>query len=499
MKEVIVLVENVVLIKINKSYRDGMSAEELYNATSKSWVASFQKTSSRVLKYYCSVYKNKIIEVYDFLDFQEELPARKPPRYILEGKINSTDIRQKLIGLDVSKIHKGSGNPIKYTSLNKLLNLNGSEEHSEENTLVEDINQDGLVKHIHSFIISKGFSYSLDSIKNLYLSLRSKPFVIISGISGTGKTKIVQLFAESIGATEENNQFKLIPVRPDWSDSAELLGFEDLKGEFQKGPLTKMIEHAQSNPDLPYFVLLDEMNLARVEYYFSDVLSVRESRKREGEDIISSILVDEKYINNPPVRLPNNLYIIGTVNMDETTHPFSKKVLDRANTIEFNDIDLNSFNFLESQEEVEKIKVSNELLEVNFISIKDIYSDHMQLITDVSALLTKINKHLELVNAQVGYRVRDEICFYMAHNATSRLLEEDEGMDFCIMQKVLPRILGSDDRVADVLEKLYEELVGRSYDVNNLQSSSKYPKSSIKIIEMLERYRNDGFTSFWIS
>ena len=500
MKEVIELIEDVVLIKINTSYRDGMSTEELYNATSKSWVASFQKTSSRILKYYCAVYKNQIIEVYDFINFQEELPPRRPSRYILEGKINSTDVREKLIGLDVSEIHKGNGNPIKYTSLDKLLNLIESKEHShEDSALVEDINQDGLVNQIYSYIVSKGFYYPLDSIKNLYLSLRSKPFVIISGISGTGKTKIVQLFAESIGATEDNNQFKLIPVRPDWSDSAELLGFEDLKGEFQKGPLTKMIENAQSNPDLPYFVLLDEMNLARVEYYISDVLSVMESRKREGEDINSSILVDEKYISNPPIRLPNNLYILGTVNMDETTHPFSKKVLDRANTIEFNDIDLNSFNFLEGQEEVEKIRVSNKLLEANFISIKDIYSDHTQLIKEISALLSKINKYLEPIYAQVGYRVRDEICFYMVHNTTSKLLEEDKGLDYCIMQKILPRILGNDDRVADVLEKLYQEFVGFPYDVDNLQSSSKYPKSTQKVIEMLERYRNDGFTSFWIS
>lgn len=474
-----------------------MSPEELFKTTSKSWVASFQKTSTRELKFYCPVYKNKIIEVYDFLGFHEELPQRKPSRYILEGKISSTEMREKLVDLEVSKIHKGSGNPIKYTSLNKLLNLDGSEEHIEENPLIKDIYQDDLVTQIYNFIISKGFSYSLDSIKNLYLSIRSKPFVIISGISGTGKTKIVQLFAESMGATEENSQFKLIPVRPDWSDSAELLGFEDLKGDFQKGPLTKIIEHAQANPDLPYFVLLDEMNLARVEYYFSDVLSVMESRRREGENIISSLLVDEKYIKG--LRIPNNLYILGTVNMDETTHPFSKKVLDRANTIEFNDIELNSFNFVESQEEVEKIRVSNELLEASFISIKDIYSDHMQLVVDVSALISKINKHLKSISAQVGYRVRDEICFYMAHNATSKLLEEDKGLDYCIMQKILPRILGSDDRVADVLEKLYQEFVGIPYDDDNLQSSSKYPKSTQKVIEMLERYRNDGFTSFWIS
>src|SRR5690606_20138928 len=141
---------------------------------------------------------------------------------------------------------------------------------------LQTIRQLELIEFIHLYITSKGFNYTLSNIKNLYLSIRSKPFVIISGISGTGKTKIVQLFAEAIGATESNGQFKLIPVRPDWSDSSELLGYIDLQGIFKKGPLTEMIEHAESNPELPHFVLLDEMNLARVEYYFSDVLSVME-------------------------------------------------------------------------------------------------------------------------------------------------------------------------------------------------------------------------------
>ena len=89
----------------------------------------------------------------------------------------------------------------------------------------------------------------------------------------------MQWFAESLGATEENGQFTLIPVRPDWSDSSDLLGYVNLQGEFQERPLIKVLENADANPNRPYFVVLDEMNLARVEYYFSDFLSVIESRK----------------------------------------------------------------------------------------------------------------------------------------------------------------------------------------------------------------------------
>lgn len=342
-----------------------------------------------------------------------------------------------------------------------------------------------LIPHIHQYIISKGFNYSLENIKNLYLSLRSKPFVIISGISGTGKTKIVQLFAESLDATEENRQFKLIPVRPDWSDGSELLGYKDITGNIVEGQLTKMVREAsmEENRDRPYFLLLDEMNLARVEYYFSDVLSIMESRKKVNGISTSAQLVPDI---DPLLTLPNNLYIIGTVNMDETTHPFSKKVLDRANTIEFNEINLNHFGYLEQTEEVEAVTCSNQSLEASLLNLKDCYDDHKDLIERVSKQLAKMNEILQEVNAQVGYRVRDEICFYMIHNAEGKLLEEQEALDFCYMQKILPRISGADS-VDKVLEKLHELF------------SENHPMSAKKAQEMLDRLRRDSFTSFWTS
>ena len=151
-----------------------------------------------------------------------------------------------------------------------------------------------------------------------------------------------------MGATEENGQFALIPIRPDWNDGSDLLGYVDIKGDFKQGPLTKVIEKAEQNPDDPYFVLLDEMNLARVEHYFSDMLSVMESRKWEDGKMVTSTFLSEE-IAKRDIKLPTNLYIIGTVNMDETTHPFSKKVLDRANTIEFNRVELSNLAFLREE------------------------------------------------------------------------------------------------------------------------------------------------------
>ncbi|MER1999413.1 MAG: DUF3578 domain-containing protein, partial [Lysinibacillus sp.] len=277
-----------------------------------------------------------------------------------------------------------------------------------------------------------------------------------------------------------------VSVRPDWSDGSELLGYTDIKGDFIEGKLTKLINHAIVHPERPHFLLLDEMNLARVEYYFSDILSVMESRKIEDGEYTSSPL---QSTDDETLHLPGNLYIIGTVNMDETTHPFSKKVLDRANTIEFNEIDLNTFGFLQQQHQIEPLHVANESLQANYIQLPAIYEEHSALVQMVSQQLTSINVILKEIHAQVGYRVRDEICFYMAHNVEGdMLLTEDEALDFCYMQKILPRIAGSGLRVEKVLEQLVEFMQTRHL-----------PRSQAKLEEMQRRLKEDEFTSFWIS
>ncbi|MBG9841411.1 MULTISPECIES: MrcB family domain-containing protein [Bacillus cereus group] len=360
------------------------------------------------------------------------------------------------------------------------------------------LDQQSIIDHVSSYIQSKGFFYEKKDLINFFLSLKTKPFVILSGISGTGKTKIVQWFAESLGATEENGQFTLIPVRPDWSDSSDLLGYVNLQGEFQERPLIKVLENADANPNRPYFVVLDEMNLARVEYYFSDFLSVIESRKWKDGKIVTSPVLPES-ITNKHITIPSNVYIIGTVNMDETTHPLSKKVLDRANTIEFNTVNLDYFNFLMDVEEKEAEIASNRSLETEYLHLKECFKDNEDLVRNISNILIEINKTLESVGAQVGYRIRDEICFYMAYNEQGKLLSFDEALDYQIYQKILPRLAGSDGRTEEVLKQLYVLCANEEYDSgNNDASYAKYPRSTNKLSHMLRRFEYDGFTSFWI-
>lgn len=378
-----------------------------------------------------------------------------------------------------------------------------------------DLDTKGIISGIKRYIESKGFYYNDGLIENFYLSLKSKPFVILAGTSGTGKTRLVKLFAEAVGATSAesggNGHYKLVAVRPDWSDSSDLFGHTNLKGEFVPGAIIDFVKEASKHLKEPYFLCLDEMNLARVEYYLSDFLSVIETRRHVGDRIETDQIILDKAAEEDygKLTLPENLYIVGTVNMDETTFPFSKKVLDRANTIEFSHVDLEP-EFDLAEEEISPVPQGNGFLKTEYLVLKtDIKKEQQELAADVCGKLQEINKILQEANAHVGYRVRDEIVFYMLNNAEADLLEENEALDNEIMQKILPRIQGSSVAVKELLCKLFQKFAG---DYSGLDQSfiwkqmetfihSKecvYKNSAEKICYMMRRYEEDGFTSYWI-
>lgn len=369
------------------------------------------------------------------------------------------------------------------------------------------------IDKIHLYITGCGFLYSKQNIKNLYLSLKTKPFVILSGISGTGKSKLAKLFAESLGSTSENERFTLIPVRPDWSDSSDLIGYKDLNGTFHPGILTTTIEKAINNTEHPYIVCLDEMNLARVEYYLSDILSVIESRyidtdgKIKTDKLIRKELLgdDEETIKKyGNIYIPENLYIIGTVNMDETTFPFSKKVLDRANTIEFNEVNL-GFNFeLFEQQQIEQKEFSNNFLKSKYLKLTDC-KEEKEIATEIINELININNILEKYNQHFGYRVRDEIVYYCIYALKDNLFTKEEAMDYCVVQKILPKIGGSDEDTLDLLLDLYNYITNEdkaytredAYNNVSMKINDKYKLTNKKISIMVRRFVRDGFTNFW--
>ena len=355
------------------------------------------------------------------------------------------------------------------------------------------------INHIENYIKNQGYNYTYNQLSNLYLSLKTKPFTILAGISGTGKSKIIRLFADSINA-----DYTLISIRPDWNDATELLGYKNLDDKFIKGQLTKTILKAKQNKNKPHLICLDEMNLARVEYYLSDYLSIIESRKKVGQEIITDDIVQFEE-NNETINLhiPDNIYIIGTVNMDDSTFQFSRKVLDRANTIEFSDVDLDNL-FFENNEEVESLNVSNNFLKTTYLKTMDIEEEYREYAKEINKKIIEINEILKKSQKQFAYRVRDEILFYLVENKKSNLLHEDIAFDYQIMQKILPAITGSEESVYQVLIDLLN-FVCETNTIDTIEEGLNYLKetkvryenSANKIIYMLKGYQNDGYVSYW--
>ena len=374
-----------------------------------------------------------------------------------------------------------------------------------------------VLGHIESYIRQQGFTYPDSTLANFYLSLKAKPFVILAGTSGTGKTRLVRLFAKAAGATEQNGRYRQVAVRPDWSDSADLLGHRNLNGDFVPGAITDFLEQAAKDLDHPYFLCLDEMNLARVEYYFSDLLSVMETRNLQDGHIVTDPVAVDGYAGQ--LTFPENLYVIGTVNMDETTFPFSRKVLDRANTIEFSYVEL--LSGLEEPEgegeekPLEPLDLENGFFRSDWLLLRQCLQkpEDRAFVRTWCEKLQELNEILQKADAHVGYRVRDEVLFYLLYNKKGGLLTDEQAFDREILQKILPRIQGSSTAIRDLLQDLFQVCAGdfEAYQTDSGELYRKmekfrkdhegeipYPETAKKLVYMMRRYEEDGFTSYWL-
>ena len=435
---------------------------------------------------------------------------------IYANNINIIDKKNVLLNINQLKTLSNKESIIKILDTCKLdFEKKIAEVNSDKLTSTTFLNIKADLEHIETYIEQKGFNFKKSEIINFYLSLKTKPFIILAGISGTGKTQLPRLFAEAIGMSKD--QVIQIPVRPDWTDASDLIGYTSLQGNFISKPLTEAIIKAKEDITKPHFFILDEMNLARVEHYFADFLSVIETRFRtKTNEVKTDFLLSKNQIkeaNNAhlydAIYWPENLYLIGTVNMDETTYPFSRKVLDRANSIEMNTVELDWID--KQKQKVDKLTdFTNANLKSDYIGSVELTTADKQQVEEALEMLKKINKILEIANLQFAYRVRDEIIFYVLYAKKEQLLKQEKAIDFQIMQKILPRVHGSSNRIQKViislLNLLTNEDVATSYpDLEYLEKKKKsiikksnYPKSTEKLIFMLERFDEDRFTSFWV-
>jgi len=312
---------------------------------------------------------------------------------------------------------------------------------------------------------------SKDLIVRFIAALQAKRFLILTGLAGSGKTKLAQAFAQWITPSENATNgsascYALVPVGADWTGSENILGYPnglDSKNYVTK-PALELILHAEFNPSIPHFLILDEMNLSHVERYFADVLSAIESEEAISLYQDTARTSDGKTIPKS-VCLPQNLFVIGTVNVDETTYMFSPKVLDRANVIEFRMDAAELTAFLESPK-----KPNLNVLNGRGMSFGSDFviaaSDKGRLIPNVikAGFANEMALFFDLLhqhNAEFGYRTSYEaarlIHFYKAlgEHPESDITWFKDAMDSVIVQKLLPKLHGSRAKMGPLLKKLW--------------------------------------------
>lgn len=332
-----------------------------------------------------------------------------------------------------------------------------------------------------------------DNLKPYITALRTKPFMLLAGISGTGKSRIVRKLAQATSTQHYANEsdrwddnrpenFELIQVKPNWHNSMDVVGFySNISKKYEFTPFVEFIVKAWQNKNTPYFLCLDEMNLAPVEEYFAEFLSAIESRSTDsegnyitdpiikpfkdfgkndiGEDIGKNMLKhlfgEADPIDKNPLAvqfyekgltLSPNLMVMGTVNMDETTFSFSRKVLDRAMSVEMNEVDYDKF--LSGETEAFPLLTDFNALLVNRPQKASEVKDDIDS-AKVVEYLKDVNALLEDTPFKLGYRAANEAMLYVAANKelVGEKFSLPTALDELTLMKILSRIEGDDQRL----------------------------------------------------
>ena len=385
-----------------------------------------------------------------------------------------------------------------------------------------------------------------DSFRLFLAAIRTKPFILLAGISGTGKSRIVRRLAQA-SVTEDLQHlydptsvingldrwklhkpanFELIQVKPNWHNSMEVVGYKSNIGgiHYEFTPFIEFVARAWQHQDVPFFLCLDEMNLAPVEQYFAEFLSAIESRTKENgaymtdpiikpfesfdtkdsqghitdclsdrmiAKLIGALDTQEKsdlaeQFRTKGLTLPKNLIVMGTVNMDETTFSFSRKVLDRAMSIVMNEVDLEAyFNHKSDIINTElKDEVKNALIDrpISGLEVKDALGDDAN---KVRSFFEAVNTKLDGTPFKLGYRAISEALLYASAAKVFDGKSIKEALDQFTLMKILSRIEGDKRSIGSLLTDLQEVI------------TEEYSKSHKKLEQMSSTLEHSQFVSYW--
>lgn len=373
-----------------------------------------------------------------------------------------------------------------------------------------------------AYVEARGFVYEPWQVAAYVTALRTKPFVILAGVTGVGKSRLPALVEEATGGSS-----RLVPVRPDWTDSADVLGYVDLQGAFRPGAVLAAAREAMRHPERHLTCIVDEMNLARVEHYFAEVLSRIEDRRPapgggfESPPLLEAHLADAAG-DWADVRLAPNFALAGTVNMDESAHGFSRKVLDRAFTLELSDVDLAAWTPAAAKPPAPSQWPASAWYPraVRLAELRDLDAAARARLDAVTRALAEANEHLAPAQLQVAYRTRDEAALFALHAAEvaaafrTRTGVPVDPLDLVLHMKVLPRLLGGSRPLRRaVFGLLGWAMTGASFTEDDVRAAldaweaagspnavpeARFPRTAARLCLMAARLLEEGFTSFWV-
>lgn len=352
------------------------------------------------------------------------------------------------------------------------------------------VQQDHIFNDFNHCIIDKyGLTYNQADLANFHNSVKTNMLTILTGISGTGKSKIVTAYADSLGIKDEEH-FNMVSVRPFWQDDSDVLGFVDsMTNSYHPGDsgLVDTLLRASQNPNDFYIVVFDEMNLARVEYYFSQFLSVLEKNEEDrylnlyDESVEARLYNGDKYKSK--IKIGNNIRFVGTMNIDETTFQISDKVLDRANVIK-----LRSIKFTERNNVIPDSSITFE--EKSYVTYSKYFHDLDKKFNKERLLLfDNINECIQnaIPTTGLGWRTINNIERFVSNSSYYGYpsFNSDIALDYQIAQRILPKIRGTETMLTDLLgdtenDKSLLHAISKTEDISKfnltIQSISKKRK-----------------------